>query len=131
MDRHSGEIRGMVGGKRTGYDGFNRELNFSRQIGSLVKPAVYLTAFAHPEQYNLATTLEDKPLTFKGCEGSAWTPRNYDRQYRGEVPLYIALAQSLNVPTVSLGMKLGLDKCQRPQDALESIVMRFDLRRLC
>ncbi|ELB7340467.1 penicillin-binding protein 1B [Vibrio cholerae] len=108
VDRHSGEIRAMVGGKRTGYDGFNRVLNASRQIGSLVKPAVYLTALAHPDQYNLATTLEDKPLTLKGSEGSAWTPRNYDRQYRGEVPLYMALAQSLNVPTVSLGMKLGI-----------------------
>ncbi|MBJ7019017.1 penicillin-binding protein 1B, partial [Vibrio cholerae] len=78
VDRNSGEIRAMVGGKRTGYDGFNRVLNASRQIGSLVKPAVYLTALAHPEQYNLATTLEDTPLTLKAGDGSLWTPRNYD-----------------------------------------------------
>lgn len=110
VDRNSGEIRAMVGGKRTGYDGFNRVLNASRQIGSLVKPAVYLTALAHPDQYHLATTLEDKPITLKGSQGTAWTPRNYDRQYRGAVPLYLALAQSLNVPTVRLGMQLGIEQ---------------------
>ncbi|MGF1909002.1 penicillin-binding protein 1B [Vibrio kasasachensis] len=108
VDRHSGEIRAMVGGKRTGYDGFNRALNASRQIGSLAKPAVYLTALQQPERYNLATTLHDKPISLKGSKGNVWSPRNYDRKYRGDVPLYIALAKSLNVPTVQLGMQLGI-----------------------
>ncbi|WP_114765925.1 penicillin-binding protein 1B [Vibrio rhodolitus] len=108
VDRHSGEIRAMVGGKRTGYDGFNRALNASRQIGSLAKPAVYLTALQQPERYNLATTLNDKPLSLKGSKGNVWSPRNYDRKYRGDVPLYMALAKSLNVPTVQLGMQLGI-----------------------
>lgn len=109
VDRHSGEIRAMVGGKRTGYDGFNRALNASRQIGSLAKPAVYLTALAQPDHYNLATTLQDRPFSLKGSQGNVWSPRNYDRKYRGEVPLYLALAKSLNVPTVRLGMQLGID----------------------
>jgi len=108
VDRHSGEIRAMVGGKRTGYDGFNRALNASRQIGSLAKPAVYLTALEQPDKYNLATTLHDKPISLKGSKGNVWSPRNYDRKFRGDVPLYIALAKSLNVPTVELGMQLGI-----------------------
>ncbi|MDE1328675.1 penicillin-binding protein 1B [Vibrio aestuarianus] len=113
VDRNSGEIRAMVGGKRTGYDGFNRALNASRPIGSLVKPAVYLTALQQPEQYSLATTLMDKPITLKGSQGNVWSPRNYDRQFRGEVPLYVALAKSLNVPTVQLGMQLGIDNVSK------------------
>ncbi|WP_306331657.1 penicillin-binding protein 1B [Vibrio injensis] len=113
VDRTSGEIRAMVGGKRTGYDGFNRALNASRPIGSLVKPAVYLTALAQPERYHLATTLMDKPISLKGSEGSVWTPRNFDRQYRGDVPLYQALAKSFNVPTVQLGMALGIDNVSK------------------
>ncbi|MCZ4295248.1 penicillin-binding protein 1B [Vibrio sinaloensis] len=108
VDRHTGEIRAMVGGKRTSYDGFNRALNASRQIGSLAKPAVYLTALEQPEKYNLATTLHDKPISLKGSKGDVWSPRNYDRQFRGDVPLYIALAKSLNVPTVELGMQVGI-----------------------
>lgn len=110
VDRTSGEIRAMVGGKQIGYDGFNRALNASRPIGSLVKPAVYLTALAQPDKYNLASTLIDKPITLKGNKGEVWSPRNFDRQFRGEVPLYLALAKSLNVPTVQLGMQLGIEQ---------------------
>lgn len=123
VDRHSGEIRAMVGGKRVGYEGFNRALNASRPIGSLVKPAIYLTALEQPEKYNLGTTLHDSPLSLKSSKGNVWTPRNYDRKYRGDVPLYIALAKSLNVPTVRLGMALGIPEVS---DTLERLGVNKD-----
>jgi len=109
VDRHTGEIRAMVGGRNTQFDGFNRVLNASRQIGSLAKPAVYLTALSHPDQYNLATTLKDTPIELKSTEGKIWKPKNFDRKFRGNVPLYLGLAKSINVPTVRLGMALGID----------------------
>lgn len=118
VDRHSGEIRAMVGGKRVGYEGFNRALNASRPIGSLVKPAIYLTALEQPEKYNLATTLHDTPLSLKGSKGSVWSPRNFDRKFRGDVPLYLALAKSLNVPTVRLGMQLGIPEVSETLERL-------------
>ncbi|MDW2252837.1 penicillin-binding protein 1B [Vibrio sp. 1569] len=118
VDRHSGEIRAMVGGKRVGYEGFNRALNASRPIGSLVKPAIYLTALEQPDKYNLGTTLHDTPLSLKSSKGNVWTPRNYDRKYRGDVPLYIALAKSLNVPTVRLGMALGIPEVSNTLERL-------------
>lgn len=108
VDRTTGEIRAMIGGRNSGFDGFNRALSASRQIGSLVKPSVYLTALEHPDKYNLGTTLPDKPITLTNEQGQTWSPQNYDRQFRGEVPLYQAMAKSLNVPTVNLGMQLGI-----------------------
>ncbi len=113
VDRHSGEIRAIVGGKEIGYDGFNRALNANRQIGSLAKPAVYLTALSEPKKYSLATTLEDKPIALKADNGEVWTPQNFDLTFRGEVPLYLGLAKSINVPTVELGMQVTIDQVSK------------------
>lgn len=118
VDRRTGEIRAMVGGKRTGYDGFNRALNASRQIGSLVKPAVYLTALSHPEKYSLATTLSDEAIQLKGSKGTIWKPKNFDNKFRGEIPLYQAMAKSINIPTVKLGLDLGIPKVVSTLEAL-------------
>ena len=108
VDRKTGEIRAMVGGRQAGYDGFNRALSASRQIGSLVKPSIYLTALEQPEKYDLGTTLPDQPLTLTNKQGKTWSPKNFDRTFSGEVPLYKAMAKSMNVPTVNLGMQLGI-----------------------
>lgn len=109
LDRQTGGIRAMVGGANPAYAGFNRALNAKRQIGSLAKPSVYLTAMSQPEKYNLATTLADRPIEVKIRGGRYWKPENYDHLYRGEVPLYRGLANSLNIPTVNLGLQLGIE----------------------
>ncbi|WP_412779386.1 penicillin-binding protein 1B [Photobacterium aquimaris] len=109
VDRQDGAVRALIGGSRPGYAGFNRALDASRQIGSLAKPAVYLTALNQPQKFSLATTLNDQAIVLKGSKGTSWRPRNYDRKFRGQVPLYYALAHSLNVPTVNLGLKVGLN----------------------
>lgn len=105
----SGEVEAVVGGREPHYAGFNRALDAVRQVGSLIKPAVYLTALAQPQHYTLATLLDDSPLQVKDQDGKVWAPENYDRTYRGQVPLYLALAHSLNVPTARLGLALGLN----------------------
>lgn len=105
----SGEIRALVGGKKRGYAGFNRAMHAKRPIGSLVKPAVYLAAMERYEAYNFATLLEDKAITLSSDAGHEWRPKNYDGQFRGQVNLIDALIYSLNVPTVNLGMQLGLE----------------------
>lgn len=109
-DRQSGEIRAMVGGSKPGYAGFNRALDSKRQIGSLAKPAIYLTALENHQQFNLATPLKDQPIKLKSTDGQIWEPKNYDRKFRGEVSLIEALAKSYNIPAVNLGMTLGIEK---------------------
>ncbi|MDP1708022.1 MAG: penicillin-binding protein 1B [Gammaproteobacteria bacterium] len=104
----NGEVLAVVGGRDTRYSGFNRALDAQRQIGSLVKPAVYLTALMQPQKYTLATQLDDSPLTVKNPGGKVWTPSNYDHEYRGPVALHTALAQSLNVATARLGIEVGI-----------------------
>lgn len=104
----SGEIRALVGGKNVGYHGFNRALDAKRSIGSLVKPAIYLTALEQSATYNLASPLQDEPIKLKSTHGKMWEPQNSDKKFRGQVPLITALTGSLNVPTVTLGMELGI-----------------------
>ncbi len=106
----SGEILAVVGGRQARFAGFNRALNAVRPIGSLMKPAIYLTALERPERYTLLTLLEDEPLTLRWPNGDTWSPQNYDRESHGEVPLYLALAHSYNLATVRLGLQLGVDK---------------------
>ncbi len=117
-DIDSAEVRALVADKQSGYAGFNRALNVNRPIGSLIKPVIYLSALERYEQYNLATILDDKPITLSSAQGKRWQPKNYDGKYRGQVPLIDGLVKSLNIPTVNLGMSLGLDNIASAMHAL-------------
>ena len=78
-----------------------------RQIGSLYKPVVYLTALEESDRYTVATLLQDSAIQLK-IPGSTWTPKNFDGREHGAVPLFRALAHSYNLATVRLGMDLGI-----------------------
>ena len=117
-DYRVGEIRAVVGGLQTQYAGFNRALMAKRQIGSLVKPSIYLTALSNPEQFRLNTPINNQPITINVKGSPPWQPRNYDKKYSGSVILMDALARSLNIPTVNIGMKVGLSKVIDTQKAM-------------
>ena len=104
----NGEVQALVGGRDTRYEGFNRALDTERPIGSLIKPAIYLTALEHPDSYTLATLLDDSPLVWRQRGTADWEPRNYDKTFHGLVPLRLALANSYNVSTARLGLALGV-----------------------
>ncbi len=108
-DKYSAGIAAMVGDKLPSYQGFNRAVEIRRPIGSLIKPFVYVTALEQSKQYNLATPLQDKPITLKNEQGKTWSPQNVDKQFLGEMTLLDAMKNSRNVPTVNLGMAVGTD----------------------
>jgi len=104
----TGELQAMLGGRQPGFAGFNRALDASRPIGSLIKPAIYLAALEKPSQYTLTSLLEDEPFSVKGADGQVWRPQNYGRNAHGAVYLYQALANSYNLSTARLGLDLGV-----------------------
>jgi penicillin-binding protein 1B len=105
----NGEVIAMVGGRQASFDGFNRALDAKRSIGSLVKPVIYLAA-VETGRYTAASIVEDGPVEVKLANGKVWAPQNISEEFYGQVPLVRALAQSLNLATVHLGLEVGLPK---------------------
>lgn len=100
---YNGAVLAMVGGKDYITSPFNRATEASRQIGSVMKPFVYLTAFENGAKAD--DKIEDKPVHING-----WSPRNATHGYYGTVTLHSALKQSLNTVAVQIGLKTGIKK---------------------
>ncbi len=105
-----GEVQALIGSRDPDDPGFNRALDARRPIGSLVKPFVYLVALAQPQNFSLASLLDDSSVDMIQPNGSHWTPQNDDHETHGRVALIDALTYSYNLATVHLGMAIGVDK---------------------
>lgn len=103
----TGEVSAVVGSSNPKFDGYNRALDSRRQVGSLIKPFVYMTAFH--QGYHLGSIVNDTPVKVKLPNGDVWAPKNDDKRFRGPIRVIEAMAKSLNVPTVRIGMGAGLD----------------------
>ncbi len=134
-DAETGLISVVVGGRSFRMTQFNRALDGHRQVGSIMKPFVYLTALSQQENENKnfspTSLLNDEKFEIK-YEGQKWAPENYTQKFYGFVPMFYALKNSLNASTASLGLKVGLDKIittantlglQSPMKALPSLVL--------
>jgi len=119
-----GDVLALVSSRRPRDAGFNRALDAHRQIGSLVKPAVILTALEQPDKYSLATLIRDEPLHVKLKNGNVWSPQNYERDSLGPIPMLQVLVHSRNQATARLGLQLGLDKVR---DTLQDLGVSEDI----
>lgn len=103
----NGGVAAVVGGRGEHvFRGYNRATQMKRQPGSTIKPiAVYAPALE--SGYNITAKLSDEKRSYGK---NKYTPKNYNNVYQGEVPMYEALAQSMNAPAVWLLNQIGVNK---------------------
>lgn len=102
----NGELLAVVGGAGS-FTGYNRAIDAKRQVGSLLKPIIYLNAL-QSQQYNVNSPISDDPVSITGMGMTNWSPKNDDNVSHGTIPMYEALAHSYNQASVRLGWQLGI-----------------------
>jgi penicillin-binding protein 1A len=109
VEPQTGYVRAMVGGYDFFRSEFNRAVQARRQPGSAFKPFIYVAAVE--SGMTPATRVEDAPVSYAvGPNGQVWKPENYDRKFRGQTTLQQALEESVNVVTVKVQEKVGLNR---------------------
>ena len=121
----TGEVLALVGGTDVRVLGFNRALDAKRPVGSLLKPAIYMTAL-NSRQYHWASLISDeivvvdkmgevenKTIDMQLVENQKdyWVPKNFDHRVHGkngQVTLIEAMSNSYNQASVRLGLDLGV-----------------------
>lgn len=114
IDPRNGYIKVMIGGR--GDDKFNRTTQALRQPGSAFKPFVYVTALE--QGYSPGDIVEDY-LSYNDPSKSVPWPTNYNDTYSGPITLRYALAHSVNVATVRLLNKVGVDNTIKMAERLQ------------
>jgi penicillin-binding protein 1A len=100
-----GAVRAITGGPDYGESQFNRATHARRQPGSSFK--VYVYAAALENGYTPTTSVRDAS---RSC--GRWHPQNYGGSHGGggRMPLWNALAKSLNTVAAELSFAVGRDK---------------------
>jgi penicillin-binding protein 1A len=94
--------------RSSAYSDFNRVTKSLRQPGSAMKPIVYLAAF-QKGKFNLDTTVPDEPISISiGEDQDAKWIANYDGQFKGMIPLRMALAESRNAVAIWITGQIGI-----------------------
>ncbi len=109
VEPQTGYVKAMVGGYDFFRSEFNRAVQAKRQPGSAFKPFIYIAALE--AGLTPATRIDDSPVSYAvGSDGQAWKPENYDRKFRGSTTLQQAIEESINVVTVKVQERIGLNR---------------------
>jgi penicillin-binding protein 1A len=127
IDLDTSNILAMVGGYSFEKSEFNRALQAVRQTGSSFKPIVYAAALDHG--FTPASVIVDAPIVYQeegqidegkqikevkdkdkdAAELKKWKPNNYSEKFTGDILFRNALIKSLNIPTVKILEKVGVE----------------------
>ena len=108
VDPRTHFVKAMAGGYSYEASQFNRAVQARRQPGSSFKPFVYYAAFASGD-YGPESIVSDSPVSYPDGDGY-YSPQNYGGGFSGAVSIRNALEVSLNIPAVTLGQTVGLNK---------------------
>ena len=113
IENKTGAVISVVGGRSADESKFNRAIQAERQIGSIFKPFVYLTAMNNG--MTRQTWVKDSrivPGEIRGAQRS-WSPRNSDGKFGGYVTMEDALVRSRNTSSVRVGNYAGLERVKQ------------------
>ncbi len=107
LDPATGRVLAMSGGWNFESSQFNRATQAQRQPGSSFKPMVYLAAM----QQNLSPSQKvlDAPFVLDQGAAGVWRPGNFEKSFAGPISIHQALEKSLNLATIRLAQKVGMD----------------------
>lgn len=107
LEPDSGDVVALIGGYSFGESHFNRATQARRQPGSSFKPVVYSTALDFG--FTPSSIVLDAPFVYVNpYTNEVWRPSNYEHNYKGELPLWQALALSRNTCTVRVAQQVGI-----------------------
>ncbi|MEO0016892.1 MAG: hypothetical protein RLZZ522_175 [Verrucomicrobiota bacterium] len=107
IENRTGGVLAVVGGRDANESKFNRAIQSQRQLGSLFKPFVYLTAFDRGLRPD--TSISDGPIQRGEIKGAGtWRPQNSDGQFGGLFPASYGLIRSRNTMAVRIGNFAGI-----------------------
>lgn len=109
VENETGYINAIVGGSQ--FDESNQFIRATQariQPGSSFKP-LYYSAAIDTRVITMTTVLSDTPAVFMKEDGTPYIPNNYGGTYRGNVEVWYALCQSLNIPALKVLDMTGFD----------------------
>ncbi|MBO4369080.1 MAG: penicillin-binding protein, partial [Desulfovibrio sp.] len=108
IESRSGNVVALIGGYQYGNTHFNRATQARRQPGSSFKPIVYSTALDNG--FTPFSIVLDGPFVYVNpYTHEVWRPNNSEHNYKGEIPLYLALALSRNTCAVRVAQQVGIE----------------------
>lgn len=119
-----GAVRSITGGRDYGQSQFNRATDALRQPGSSFKPVVYAAALTANSRLRPTSTVVDSQI----CIGR-WCPKNYGRSFAGAVPLWLAVAKSINTIPVRLTRDIGKGDSKKGRLLVHDMARKLGIAR--
>ncbi len=129
IENETGHVKAVVGGSK--YDQSNQLIRATQSLlmpGSAFKP-LYYSAAIDTRKFTEGSLIYDSPVVFYNDDGTPYIPLNYRGEWKGPVLTWVALAKSMNVPSVKVLDAIGFDAAINRAAALLDVTDPSEIRR--